>query len=269
MSEELKRIQQDELRKIQIEILDVVSAFCEKNNIHYWVDCGTLLGAIRHKGYIPWDDDIDIGMLRSDYDRFMRLFNEQNERYKFYSIENNKKFLYPHGKVIDTSTILYEPNKKGNKLAINIDVFVYDNAPNSNKFVEKMYKRCDRYLDLNWLRTRTHNPKGNIFRRSIIYLTGFCLKIFPKNFFVKEIIKNSKRYVNEDTKYIGNFTAWSRIYCPKEIFRDFIDVEFEGKCYKAPIGYHEWLTAFYGDYMQLPPEEKQVSHHMFEAYYKD
>ena len=121
MSEELRRIEQDELKKIQIEILNVVSTFCEKNDIRYWIDCGTLLGAIRHKGYIPWDDDIDIGMLRPDYDRFMQLFNQENERYKFYSIENNTKFLCPHGKVLDTSTILYEPNKKGNKLSVNID----------------------------------------------------------------------------------------------------------------------------------------------------
>ena len=100
----------DELRKIQIEILDVVSKFCDDHEINYWLDGGTLIGAVRHKGYIPWDDDIDLGMLRPDYDKFMRLFNEHNTRYKFHCIENDPKFYVPFGKVLDTETILYEPD---------------------------------------------------------------------------------------------------------------------------------------------------------------
>ena len=82
----------DELRKIQIEILDVVVKFCDDHEINYWLDCGTLIGAIRHKGYIPWDDDIDIGMLRPDYEKFMKLFNEENTRYKFMCYELDEKF---------------------------------------------------------------------------------------------------------------------------------------------------------------------------------
>lgn len=113
--ENLEEIKIEELKRIQLEILDNVANFCEKNKINYWLDCGTLLGAIRHKGYIPWDDDIDIGMLREDYERFMKLYNKENEQYKFYCIENNKKFDYPHGKVIDTNTILYELDMKHGK----------------------------------------------------------------------------------------------------------------------------------------------------------
>ena len=78
----MREILLDELKKTQIEILDVVDTFCRENNINYWLDSGTLLGAIRHGGYIPWDDDIDIGMLRKDYDIFLKKFNEKNERYR-------------------------------------------------------------------------------------------------------------------------------------------------------------------------------------------
>ena len=80
----MKQITLEELKRIQLSILDRVAEFCEKNAINYWLDCGTLLGAVRHKGYIPWDDDIDIGMLRPDYDRFLKTFNEKNDVYKVY-----------------------------------------------------------------------------------------------------------------------------------------------------------------------------------------
>ena len=265
----MRKIELEELRRIQISILDVVTDFCEKHAINYWIDSGTLLGAIRHKGYIPWDDDIDIGMLREDYDKFMDLFNKHNSRYKFYCIENNPNFLYPHGKVLDTTTVLYEPDKKGNKLSVNIDIFVYDNAPNEDDKVEKMYDRRDKYRRLQELRCAKNKPRGNIIRRIFVHLVRGVLHLFPKNYFIKKILKNSRRYVNAKTVRVGNFTAYSRIACDKSIFNEFIKVEFEGKEYNAPIGYDAWLTAFYKDYMTLPPEEKRVSHHTFEAYIEE
>ena len=107
------KLQIEEVKQIQLGILDVVADFCDQNQIQYWIDSGTLLGAIRHKGYIPWDDDIDVGMLREDYDRFTKLFNEKNDRFQFCCIENSPEFFVPHGKVTDTSTVLYEPNEDG------------------------------------------------------------------------------------------------------------------------------------------------------------
>lgn len=141
----MREILLDELKDRQIAILDVVDAFCRENNINYWLDSGTLLGAIRHGGYIPWDDDIDIGMLRPDYDRFLAMFNKFNKQYQVSSVENDINFPYPFGKVLDTHTVLYEPNEQGVKLAINIDIFVYDNAPEDDKLVERMYRKRDFY----------------------------------------------------------------------------------------------------------------------------
>lgn len=131
----------DELKEVQLQILDFVAEFCEKNQIQYWIDSGTLLGAIRHKGYIPWDDDIDVGMLRKDYDKFFKLFNDPGNRYQFVCYEKQPDFYLPHGKVCDVSTVLYEPNEKGHRLSVNIDIFVYDNAPEDNSEVMKMYNR--------------------------------------------------------------------------------------------------------------------------------
>lgn len=262
----MRKLSVNEVKKIQLNILDVTTEFCNKHNINYWLDSGTLLGAIRHNGYIPWDDDIDIAMLRPDYDRFLELFNLDNTRYKAYSIENNKEFYYPHGKVLDRNTVLYEPDKNGIKLSVNIDVFIYDNAPDDNRIVKKMYDRRDFLRKLNDRQLFMYNPSGGIIRRTIIKMGYWGLRLFPRGFFVTKIAKNSKRFANKETKRVGNFTSFTRMACDKSVFDSFIEHEFEGKMYKIPIGYDKWLRSFYDDYMQLPPIEKRITHHKFEAY---
>ena len=160
-----KEITDKELKKIQTEILKYVHDYCLKNNIKYWLDSGTLLGAIRHKGYIPWDDDIDIGMARDDYNKFLENFNNTQSKYKCYSIENNNKFCYPYAKILDTSTILYEPDEKGIKLCVYIDLFPYDNAPNDEKIIKKMSKKALKYHKLRRLSIHC------------IHKGGFCRKL--------------------------------------------------------------------------------------------
>ena len=130
----MKQLDINELRAIQLEILDYVAKFCDEHEIKYWLDGGNLIGAIRHKGYIPWDDDVDVGMLRADYEKFMLMFNENNTRYRFTCYELNRSFYLPSGKVTDTETVLYEPDEKGIKTAVYVDIFVYDNAPDDDIF---------------------------------------------------------------------------------------------------------------------------------------
>lgn len=265
----MKRIELAELKKIQLEILDRLHEFCTENDIHYWLDNGTLLGAIRHKGYIPWDDDIDVGMLRPDFDKFMQLFNDKNTRYKCYSVENNEKFGYPFGKLLDTETVLYEPDEKGMKSCVNIDIFVYDNAPEDDKIVDKMYKKRDIYRAMNNIRVFHVLRHDRFSGRLIKKILNVLLLPFPRYYFTKKMAKNATLYRDAETSRIGNFTSITRILCDKSLVSESVDVEFEGKTYKAPIGYDEWLRAFYGDYMQLPPEEKRVPHHVFKAYKKE
>lgn len=149
----MRNIEVEELKKIQIQILDVVDTYCRNNNVNYWIDSGTLLGAVRHRGYIPWDDDIDLGMLRKDYEVFVEKFNKSNSRYKCCTMENTYDFPFAFAKVMDTETVLYEPNKEeGIKLSINIDIFVYDNAPNDAEQLKAMYDARDK--NINWYRRR-------------------------------------------------------------------------------------------------------------------
>lgn len=262
----MRKLEVHEFREVQKGILNVVADFCDRNGISYWIDSGTLLGAVRHKGYIPWDDDIDLGMLRPDYEKFSRLFNAANDRYRFCTYELDREFLYPLGKVLDTWTVLYEPDENGNKLSVNIDIFVYDNAPDDDKLVKRMYDLRDLYNILHLVRNGLARDKGSKLRGFLLKVGGTVLKVFPKDYFVGQMVKNSKRYAHKQTARVGNFTAVSRIACEKDIFDSFTTAEFEGRYYRAPGGYDRWLRAFYGDYMKLPPKEKQVSHHAFVAY---
>ena len=135
-SEELRKLQ-----RIELEMLIEVDRICQKHNIQYSLDGGTLLGAVRHKGFIPWDDDIDIGMKREDYTIFTQQFNHgDNKRYSFHCLENDKNYLYPMGKVLDNATVLYEPNKEyGYQIAVYIDVFVYDHIPSDPSIVNLIF----------------------------------------------------------------------------------------------------------------------------------
>ena len=272
----MRQIGLDELKSIQLEILDVVAKFCEERGINYWIDAGTLLGAIRHKGYIPWDDDIDVGMLRQDYDRFMNEFNGTNPRYEFHCIENDPNLHVSFGKVYDNTTVLYEPDETGIKMAVNIDVFVYDNAPDDEAQCRSMLRKQFIYSRLNEARTMPIHtkPNGNILRKIFVYIVRTAIHIIPSsilsyNYFAVKAIQNSRRYINENTKRVGNFSSHTLAVWSKEIFRSFIDVEFEGRKYKAPVGYDAWLRGFYGDYMTPPPEHKRISRHRFKAFVKE
>ena len=262
------------LKKIQLEILDVVMKFCDEHDILCFLDGGTLLGAVRHKGYIPWDDDIDLGMLRADYDKFMNIFNEKNTRYKFYSMENDPKSLYQFGMVLDTQTEYYEPDRKtGIKTSIHVDIWVMDNAPDNDKELKRMFmwQYIYRHLNAGRFLPMFAPPNGNIFRRLLAYSIRIPMnmipeRILPRNYFGWKLLKNAKKYIHEDTKRAGSFLGRHELAMDKSKFENFIYAEFEGRKYKIPSGYDEWLTKLYGNYMQLPPLKEQKTHHHFEAY---
>ena len=263
MEGERKYIDQEQLKHLQIEILDAVDTFCRRHNIRYWLDSGTLIGAVRHKGYIPWDDDIDIGMLREDYNRFVRDFNKENERYLLRCPENDRHWGYPWGKILDSKTVLCEPDENGMRSSVNIDLFVYDNAPDDDKMLSRMYDRRDRWMYLR--DTRLYSSFRQ--QRNPLKRLGILLVNLPKQGWIeRRIVGNSQRLAHHNTSRVGNFTCVVRMVCPTSVFDHFTTVEFEGKQYPAPAGYDQWLRSIYGDYMQLPPEEKRVSHHHFVAW---
>ena len=264
----MRTVEVEELKKIQLSILDEVDRFCRENNIKYWLDSGTLIGAIRHGGYIPWDDDIDLGMTRENYNKFQELFNKSNKRYQFYTITNNAKYLFPFGKVVDLETRLYEPDINGIELSINIDIFPYDVAPKDFNKIKKCYKKRDLYRRLAYAANKAAEIQGSAIKQILVKVLRVLLSVFPNGYFEKKIIKNAIFKEQNPMLYI-NAVGWGDYMYSASWVDEQIDWIFEGKKYRIPKQYDSVLRSMYGDYMQFPPEAERVTHHHFVAFKAD
>lgn len=262
----------NKLHNAQIEILDEIDRICKKNKIQYFLTGGTLLGAVRHNGFIPWDDDLDIAMPRNDYTKFVSIADKElNEKYIMDSIETNKLYWLPFGKVRIRNTILDEKGTesyKGNK-GIWVDIFPLDNAKKPINNIQKFKYNLIivfRYIvsqKLGLLQNRT------LFKKVI----NIFSKIFSVNLLVKlmqTIMKSNKNnkspyFINYSSKYgIKRQTHLKTLYYPA------IEIEFEGKKYSAPKEYKEILKKIYGDnYMELPPKEKRITHNPLRIKFED
>lgn len=264
----MRKLSMDQLRQKQMEILDYITAFCDANDICYILEGGTQLGAVRHKGYIPWDDDIDIGMLREDYDRFVALFPQKCDRsnYVLGSPELDKRWHIPFGKVMDMNTLFLQD---GQDMGVNIDIFPYDDVPNDPKLTARMYKMRDRLKYISAAQMTRKPPSGNILRRLAVCVLRFVLHRFPDYYFMHLLYKKAQRWKGTNSAWLGDFVGES--YVPpleKRIVRERKEVPFEDRMYKIPVDYDTWLGAWFGDYMTLPPEDAR-KRHTFEAYIKE
>lgn len=266
----MRVIELEELKQIQFDILQEIHNFCIANGINYSLAYGTLLGAIRHKGYIPWDDDIDIMMFRPDYDRFLKLFPGCNEHLEICAPEIDLNYYAPYANVWDNRTVLEEGSKgaasRGFGLGIKVDVFPIDKTSDKEAF-----KYWTRFLHLLWCSYRFDERafKGIYKIKSmIINLISHCIGY--KN--IQRIIRwNALRNSSRPMKKVDLlvfYTNWNREFSISD-FDSFTEVVFEGRKFSAISGYDDYLKCAFGDYMQLPPEKDRIPHHFFKAYWKD
>lgn len=260
-----REITLEEIRQIQLELLDEIHAFCEKNSIRYSLAGGTLLGAVRHKGYIPWDDDIDIMLPRPDYDRFLREFVSSKDYMKLQTLKTDDSYCFTFAKVYDLRTELIE---YGARNGVYVDVFPVDGWPDK-KNLDSFYGN---FLRINKLITKTtafyrfrEHPqlyKIKYYLKKMFYPTRDKVLSMLDDFFAQ--------YPFENAEYVGGVVGsyGTKEYIPQSAYLEYITMSFEGKEYKCIAGYDVYLSTIYGDYMQLPPKEKQVSHHVFEVYWK-
>lgn len=259
-----------EIQKISLDILLFVDKICKENNLKYCLAYGTAIGAVRHKGFIPWDDDIDIIMLRDDYDKFLKIIDNYNhDTYKCLHV-GDKNYFYGFAKVVDLRTVLEENNFIRNPdLGVYIDVFPVDGV--NEQTYEKDFAKFKKYHKLLIFASNKKfkkSPKGMAHTLKKLILYPF-VKLIGWKYLLKKTEQIRKRVPLNTTSKVATYgSSHDKPVFDKKIFDNIIEVDFEG--YKFPIlkDYDLYLTQLYGDYMKLPPEEQQVSNHSFKAYWK-
>ncbi len=261
----MRKVDLQEYKHIVLSVLVRIDRICRENGLTYMICYGTLLGAVRHQGFIPWDDDVDIIMPREDYNSLSRLIREGDWGLNFISIETNKDTIYPYAKVCDVKTTVKEKNFRSVKgYGAFVDVFPMDYLPEDEGAWRAMKKK---HVQLRRLITHTartgfvwtSSPLTNV-RRMAAFAVGKCLS-------TRKLIETMTANLLE-----GNKTPTGRVGVvwdldfPAACARNTSEVTFEGHRFLAPKDPHEVLTRLYGDYMQLPPECERVIKHPLDCY---
>lgn len=255
-----KPLTAEDVKRISLEIMDEIHKFCVENNIRYTLFSGTLLGCVRHGGFIPWDDDIDIAMPRDDYERFAKTF--KSTRCCFTDYRNAKWHYLPWGKVSDYNTFKIEPvHVKKESLGVDVDIYPCDFI----EFKEQGYtlKKKLKKIDLK----RGHSIR--LYDKNIIknFLTLFYRR--KHSYYCKLENLLSCKYNNGCKKYIFRNNSFSKsddIY-PIDLFDKRTLAKFENRLYFVSDKYDEILKIRYGDYMVLPAESERKTHHLSKIYF--
>lgn len=263
-----------EIQQISYGILKYVDQICKENNIKYFLAGGTLLGAVRHKGFIPWDDDIDILMPREDYERFLEIMDKtEHKQYKaLHYGENFPNYFYPFTKVVDLNTKLNESDYVNHEdLGVFIDVFPADgiNIDKKNKILKK-YGKIRTLLTLSASKRYSKSRKKKLINNIGKFIV-FCLtRVTSWKHWYKKLEQFIKKNSLKDSEFYTLYSgAWGeREIFPKSYMDDVIYLQFKDGKYPAFKNYDGHLTHMYGDYMTPPPKEKQVTHHDFKIYKK-
>ncbi len=265
----MKQLTEQERKEIIINILVELDEFCKTNKIKYFLTGGTLLGAIRHKGFIPWDDDADIAMLREDYERFTSIFNSNYiGNIKWIDTYNTKKYYLPHGKLIDTRTYLMEDYRFACGIGVYVDVFPIDNVGDDKEIAEKESSQRTLVEQL-FPRKFEKVSKNNSIKRNLAILAASLLPNNGHYIAKKREERIRKISKGKNGKYVANLyrSYGTNKITLKSNFENVKKAEFEGHMFNIPTGYDNYLQDLYGDYMQLPPPEERITHHHDVAYW--
>lgn len=260
----MKRIDDiQELRQIQMGILDEVHHFCEAHGLRYFLSSGTLIGAVRHKGYIPWDDDIDIYMPREDYETFLNTYHDEKGIYRAINPASESHYYYTFAKVVDQRTHMVERETEGYEIGVYMDIFPVDYVTENLQQRERIFRQKKLLYKIRRCKISNTNPLKS-------HLAYWVYKCWPMS--VKQIECKIRKLIvlERPTRTVCNMTEAGpsiKGCFPAEDIASSVDIEFESKTYKTMIGYRDYLERTYGDYMTLPPVEQRVTHN-FEAYWK-
>ena len=263
-----RQLNEEEIKELELGVMDYIHNLCQKENINYSLAYGTLLGAVRHKGYIPWDDDVDISLKRDEYDKlYQAVLRDNDPIYKVASWEKDARYPYPFYRVYDARTV-YENNYIENDidLGICVDVFPFDYYADVNKEMVKLdtYRRLSVYT-LYGIHSKNAGLK-NIIRYLLVLVFRLTrVKTWNKKMNLLSMQAND----NDSIDYLMENKRTSTKF-EKTLLDKVMDSPFEDRTYKIPEASHQILSAIYGDdFMEIPPVEKRVKHDDFVAYIKE
>lgn len=262
----------EEIRSIQYEILKAVAQFCDMHHIIYFLTGGTLLGAVRHQGFIPWDDDVDIAMPRPDYNRLLQESGGHlGEFYDISVFENNPAHARLFMRIVDNRTI-YEHRfyQKRYRMGLGIDVFPMDGVPEDAMQAERYFsdiRRWKKQFSLSQsVMLRSTSPARAVLKTA----ASIPARIIGREKLYRKIMMRVAEYPYEESRKIGITTG---VYLNKEVLSKeelfpVAELPFEDGLFHAPACYDKYLRQLYGDYMQLPKEEARKRSHAFSVYWK-
>ncbi len=254
------------LQKILLMILEDIDQLLKDNNIPYFLDGGTALGAVRHKGFIPWDDDVDICIMPEDYDRFVEVCRTKLDKEKYSFEEGEKDWPVPISKIKLNGTYIDEPDAwpEENK-GIFIDIFCPDYARKSTpgKFSQfllgRLYAAC-------FLARKPYTAEG-VAKKVALSLARAINSSDNLSRRLRKSVREAPKSGELALTWDRTRSHWKKYFYPRALFDSVVMMEFEGKKFPVCSGYHEYLTQLYGDYMQLPPVEKRVGLHVLSVDY--
>lgn len=257
----------NKLHELLIMLAEEVKRICDSNNIKYSLTGGSMLGAIRHKGFIPWDDDMDIAMLREEYNRFLKACETQlGSAFEIQTMDNDSNYFLGFAKIIlkDTYLVQYCHEKTKQKKGIFVDVFPLDNVPENINDRRKQKHRT--YLLIKMLARKGKvgiEDKNSILKFIVFHIIDFMNIFFSmKNLKIK-LFKSMTKFNCQKTELVcnmGGYYGYEKETTYRKYFEDTMKISFENTTFSVIKEYDAYLEGVYGDYMKLPPEEKRRTH---------
>lgn len=249
----MKEVTINECKEIQLDMLKYLDDVCKKNNINYSLCGGTLIGAIRHKGFIPWDDDIDVVFLREDYEKLIRVLDDNATEYMLLTLKD-ENYYFPFCKLVDKKTILIENDlPRIPQLGIFIDIYPVDNIPD-NFILREIQKIKHKMLDsILWKTINSKNYRDKTIKK-----------------YLYKMDRNMKKYQYKNSNTAGCLVGryGSKEIMDRNLFEGYTKIQFEKYEFSCFKEYDRYLKNIYGDYMKMPPKEQQVSNHDFKVYWR-
>ncbi len=266
-----------DMQKISLEILKTIADICEEQDFRYFLIYGTLIGAIRHRGYIPWDDDVDIMMPRPDYDKLLAYLETYLANHPYLKVFNHDvcaAYPYMITRISDDRYRIDMDNEKDYGMGIFIDIYPYDGLGDTKEEALAYGLKGDRLSSLCYQATRERFAIENTtsFFRKLIKLPVFLFaKLCGKDIFQNKLSALARKKDYDASRYVGCIVWLSggeKDIFEKAWFDEYDRMPFEKYTFRVPKAYDTVLRHIYGDYMELPPEKDRIGHHRYRVYKK-